>query len=995
MKNLARLLLLIALLIPAQSDARVRGSAPTTAQNLSRVVLNFDKAFLNLSKGWGLLFRPDNCAAGTGCSNANGYPTATPTTGQTVNPANPAGYYGTITWSYSGNAAFKDNTGNPAIFTSISPQGAVVEMGNVSSGDHAPSTYSFTCASGASCGGTGTNTTVANLNVVFQYGWNIQSISNNGSGVIRINTKTNYVASSCRGTSGTADNGAVGPLVNITGAVANTGANATWAITNCLASSFDLVGSTFTNAQAGVQGAAVFAGNNLSIQTLAQGTWSSFSNLVVAKTSDLAAIAAGHLVDSTLVAQWQALMNPNGTCAANNDCGWARFMDYNGGQFNFETDFTRRIPTTAISYDQFTWVPPDFWVGSISNGGAGGGFTDNYTAANPAGSPSSGGYVDGETVIGYVASTNSGVAPSLGLTGRTGTAPILYRFANWPSPWILVTAPAASAGLTMQFTFSATWLNGGTPYVFSYATTATGHFGNDLSSASTLGANIDWAIGQDAVLAAGLVRNGNTSGSGFAGSAIWPRTPQAGALTLTYTSGPAIAFVGTYPASQLPSGSTNLRVFTYNYLMKAWFVRSTFDAPVSPPMEVAYDLCNQVGCNVYWVFTLNSSSYVQGVTQLMANNLNSGLRFGFEVGNEDWNCFGPQPCPTFQTLGNSLGISSTSNSSNFNYACLRTAQYNAIASAAWTGAGRPASDFYTFIMAQAANESVGGNFDVAQLKCSNVGTANTLVANYGAVGGGTVATDYSAVGNRAIDASPVGIGIAPYWGSPWWGTVGTAINGTVAVNQPWLQAQLDYANGSTAAAFTAIANTFNGTTPRSGGGSAGQLMFNTGVGSQNITIMMTSMEAIAASYDSYRLGAGKQKIARIDYEAGPQWAFGTNSVNGTNSATDSASLTALTSRFSALGWDVSPYVLSGISTDYAMLAQQTLNFSQAWKYNSSYANLIIGSYYQNMKTISSGREVHPAQYTYQANTWALFPGPFHYNNQYQNFNAISTWNAGN
>jgi hypothetical protein len=918
--------------------------------------------------------------------DANGFPNQTPTSSISINPSNPAGYYGTLTWSWSGTAALKDNSGLPAIFTSISPQGAIYEMGNVSSGDHAPSTYNITCAVGASCGGGGAGTTVANPSIVFQYGWNIQSISNNGSGLIRINTKTNYVASSCWGNTGTADNGNVGPLINISGAVANTGANGTWAVTNCLASSFDLVGSTFTSAQVSAQGTGTFAGTNLSIQMLAQGTWSGFTNLVYARTGDIAAIGAGHIADAAYVNQLKTLMNPNGTCVANKSCGWLRFMDVAQGQANQERDYANRITPAAMSYLAIPYWRPAYWSGNITN------TADALTASDPSTSVWSGSsYIDGAIVEGVVSATNAGAKPTLNVGGH-GAKPIVWWNQTLPAIVVILSGPPTTPGTdTMSFTFSAgaaSWFNSGANCSGTYTTQA-----SDTSIAALAG-NLDVWFGGGIVggnsaftcLTNSGVFHGNPNG--FLGPMIYQPSAQAGHLTATYTAGPAIATVGTIQPSTIPSGTSNPTTFIYSYLLDAWIWGTTVDP--SAPIEYAIDLANQVGANLWWTFGTNSSGYVQSTTQAVANastGLTAGLRFGFEAGNEVWNCFGPEPCPYWKTLGNALGISSSGNASVFNFTGLRTAQYGSVAKTAWSGQGRAASDFYTFLMAQADGENVNGNFDTNQLKGASLN--NTWVASYGALGGGATAINYTTTGNRPIDASPVGIGLAPYWGSRWLGATTGNIIGTVAGNAPWLQAQLDFANGLTTLAFTEMANTFNGVTARTDG----QNNFTISIGDYGG--MYTNMEAVAAQYDSYRVGAALKKVARFDYEGGPQWAFSSNGVNGTNSATDAGSISALTTQITNLGWNVSAYTKSGTNT-ISELVTQILTFGQAWKVDSSYANIIQTYLYQNEVAISGGhRETHGAQYGYNADTWGLYPGDFTYNNPYKNFNAIANQNAGN
>jgi hypothetical protein len=978
------------MLIISRAEAGINnpGSALPINFNLSRTTVNVDPtiSYANLARGMGFVVQPNNCSSPP-CADSNGYPNQVPTSAITANPSLPSGYYGTFTWAWSGTGSMQDLGGPPELV--ISGGGVIFEMSGANSGDLAPGNHTLSCSSFPTCNG------ATNPSIVFSYGWNIQSISNNGSGLIRINTKTNFVNNSCWGTTGTATNGSVGPLINISGAASNTGANGTWAITNCGASSFDLVGSAFTNAQASAVGQAIFAANNLSYRISNSGTFSGFTNLVIAETPNLTVINAGHYWDPVYVTQLQTLMNPNATCVANHDCGWLRFMDFSGTQNNLEKDFSLRIPGTALGYGP-SWFPSSYYVGAITNTG------DALTASDPITSTWNGSsYIDGAYVQGTVSATNATVAPTLNVGGH-GAKPILnYDAGDIPPIWIILNGIPTSPGTdTFTFTFSAgaaSWFNGGSNCVVTYTTQVTD------TSIGTLSGHLDTWFGGGSVgsntpitcLSASSVQHGNAHGS--IGPVLYPPTAQSGRLTAAYSSvaDPTLVSIGTMTIPTL--ATSGIQTFIYNYLMDAWVYKSVQPA-FSAPIEAAIDLANQVGANVYWNFGTNSSNYVQSVTTAFGNpstGLANGLKFGFETGNEVWNCFGPFPCPFWKTLGTALGITPSSNASVFNYTGLRTAQYASVVQGAWTGQGRSASDLYVFIMAQADNENVNGNFDSGQLKGSSLNT--TFVSNYGALGGGSTSINYTTVGNRPVDTNTnTCIGIAPYWGSPWWGNVGTAIVGTVANNAPWLQAQLDYANGLTSAAYTEISNTFNGITARTDGLIAGQLMLNAGNGSQDISTMFSSMEAIAASYDTYRTGAGLKKIARCDYEGAPQWAFGNNPVNGTNSASDATALSTLTTQIgTTLGWNVSAYTFDGANSA-SELAQQILTFSQAWKNSSSYANLIDSYYYQALKNTSgANREIHPAQFGYNANIWGLFPGDYHVNNQYQNFNAINTWNAGN
>ena len=77
------------------------------------------------------------------------------------------------------------------------------------------------------------------------------------------------------------------------------------------------------------------------------------------------------------------------------------------------------------------------------------------------------------------------------------------------------------------------------------------------------------------------------------------------------------------------------------------------------------------------------------------------------------------------------------------------------------------------------------------------------------------------------------------------------------------------------------------------------------------------------------------------------------------------------------------------------MATLVITMQQAWKYDPSYATLIVTYYYQAFKTVSgANRETRPAQYGYAASQWCLFPVSYPAGNQYENYNAIASWDAG-
>ena len=841
---------------------------------------------------------------------------------------------------------------------------------------------------GDSAGGNTSMTSVTAPRVQFAFGINIQSVTqspvSNGAGgnLIRVGTKTGFAA-----------NLSTGQTMNVSGIITQTNANGTWLITKIDAQTFDLQASTWSAGQgsSGVVGQAILRATTLSINISNSGTFSGFTDLVWCKTADETDVANGLIIDSTLISQLRYLLNPNGV--ANPDA-WLRFMDASGVQSSYENDFSQRIPATYIRYAAVNFRA-GYWVGTITNGGS-----DAYTASNPSSSPASGAYIDGEIVQGNLSATNTAGNPTLALTGRSGGAkPIL---GSQMTSWIFrVSAAPASAGLVMTWTFTASWLAGlpgvvGTTYTFNYTTVS-----GDTASVSAFNANLVIALNADTTLAGltnGRIVFGN-SGQVVAN----PRTAQAGRLTIAYTAGPAIVTMIQVDPSGLSatSGATGGVTFVYNYLADGWVYRAG-GMVTSVPVEVILEQANRVGAHVWDCWGITRGSYVTARTEYFRDNLNAGLKYGGEAGNELWNP-GANPFPQYQTLGFYLGFTNGSNTAIFNYGALRTIQFAALSKAAWTTT-RTASTHYVFQMAQTGDNSVGSNFDLGQLRGTALVTTNATYANYGGLNGtdGSTSTapSYNASPTRPVDITTA-IGMAPYWASPWMGGQATpggatfGLNNTVAVNAPMLQASLDYANGSTATAFASMANQFNGTTQRATANAAGQMLGTktTGNGSYYNTFF-TSQEAQAAQYDAGRPALGLPPLAIIHYEGGPQWALGASINNGVNSV-NSTDISALATRMNSI-WSadsVAAYTVSG-TDDKTELATQIMVLTQAWKYDASYKNVIKTSYYQSLKTISgANRETKPAQYGYDSNQWGLFPQNFSLGNQYQNYDAIHEFNA--
>jgi hypothetical protein len=945
-----------AALVLNKADAVFPGNASVSLNN-NRVTINVPSVnpglFLNQAKGFN--WSPMDPTT----VSSDGYPLSTPSTNIACNPFLDKSYYGYYAWKFSGRASMQISSGGPLIVgTGGAHVGLRTDSGDFKAGDNISIVDQ------------------TNPRVVFAFGFNIQSISqgaSNGLGgnLIRVGIKTNYF------------NGFnyTGVLVTVAGTNSNTGAIGLWTMNQIDNQTFDLIGSIYTNPQASAAGTAITQVGGTTIYMLALGTYSGFSNLVWCRLADETAVANGQIIDNDIISQFQYLMNSSTSLASR---GWARFMDLSAVQGSFECDWSQRIPATALCYSP-TNYRPGYWAGAITNGGS-----DSYTCSDPSVSTWSGSaYIDNAIVQGFPSATNTGGLPTLAVGGHPGK-PIVY-WNDGITPFILaLSGPPPSPGTdVLQFTFQASWLNGGTPHVFSYPTVS-----GDASLA-TFNANLETALAADRTLFNNKIFTINpNNGQVGAGPYIQPRTPHAGALTITYSSGPAVCTVQNMRTSKIDN--TTGGTFIYNYLLDAWIYMDG-GMYCSIPFEVIVEFCNRAGTHCWYNIGTTKGAFLTALGQFFGDSttgLTNGLRFGTETYNEVWNS-GASPFAQLGPLGASLGWSYLSEAPNFSYTSLRTIQYSSLIRSAWTGKGRSASDYYIFQMCQ-YNQALGGDFDRYQCKGQALNPSSfPTYGSYGGLNGSGASPDYSTTGNRPIDITTA-LGFAPYWGNPWWNTNAGDINGTVAVNAPWLQASLDYVNGNTAIAFTSLANQFNGTTTRSSGG-ANALSLSDYVSS------FQNYEAMAAQYDSYRVSNGLTVVGQIHYEGGPQWAVGNNGVNGTNSATDNGPLIAqLNSIWSAQS--VAAYTVSG-TDNKTELANQVLPMMQGWKYDTdhngnpantgSYKNLVETSYYQALKTVSgANRETKPAQYGYQATTWAYFPVTLLANNPYQSYVAAREWNAG-
>lgn len=266
-------------------------------------------------------------------------------------------------------------------------------------------------------------------------------------------------------------------------------------------------------------------------------------------------------------------------------------------------------------------------------------------------------------------------------------------------------------------------------------------------------------------------------------------------------------------ATTLPANLSSA-TFIYNKILGGWIYRAG-GMVVSVPFEAITQLCNQVGAHCWYNLPCyTKAAFVTALTNFMGDTtsgtgLSSGLRFGTEVGNELWN-FSEGPYGYCLYLAAGIGIYPGGNDAQqWSWGALRSVQYGALAKAAWTGKGRSASDYYVFNMGNQPSANPGQSYQKYALEGFALTTTNTVYATYSGLAGGLAAADYSTSPNRPADKYLTASGHAVYWFGDYLREAAFEISGTVSDNASWLAASLNYAQGNTAAAFSALSTLFD------------------------------------------------------------------------------------------------------------------------------------------------------------------------------------------
>lgn len=847
-------------------------------------------AFINLAHGM-LLTSSGGQANFPSLLTADGYPNdpagtaITSTIRDSAFNSWDATYYGRYKLWWTGTGCLV--SGQPAII--YSGGAAVIGLG----------AGSGTVGANAGFGGAGTQPR-SGTPVEFAFGALVTSVSGGGGSLVTINhTAVNFGSGFATGTwiklgQGVSANLANGP--NFDGS---------WQITNVSATSFTLNGSTGVSSPtvtgtggAGSQSEALSrvgnAGNGQGFNFPNGQIYSGFSDLVICKSANAAAVLAGQLASPEYI---NALKGPAGMNPA-----YIRFMDYTAVQFDRASSHTYRTKTTNLSWGAFHYVP-DYFVTTAANTGVVGSFSDVYTCANPTAS-GVGAYADGEQVAFQIPATNTGWAPALNVNSR-GAAPILNPLttSNAAQKIADMTGTLPTNGSVQTLTFSGAGL--GSPHNVTYTK------GAGDTSFNILGSQIRGAVQNDATLtAAGIFAPFNGALSKALYFSYNPNIGGLGSSPLTVTgtdaSGNTIYHFGTCEPSTFVAGS--YATFAYSKLIGAWLTvcdnsgassSLTYGPHYGAPLEFYVDMCNRVSCGLYLqIGQLWDQTRISSTATLIAGSLNAGLKFKPGYSNETWNN-GAAEWTLSQTLGCCLGFLNTLSALSIgqdSLTGLRMAQLSNLVSAAWTGAGRSRSDLKVQMECWSLDIRAVGS---AQYPTSTNtyrfnGTllnpaSNTMLANFGAIGVSAYAINHAASPNRPIDLSD-DAGGAPYYAGGQFNCGGAFGIGsglqtvdysgaaiTISSYNSLLLAAWNYVNGNSTQQGAALDFLYDGTNGDLYNGLLhGTYTNNWQLASWEITSAdpfspgTFGIGSVLQSYDTGRTGAGLSQIGYVCYEGSLQ-----------------------------------------------------------------------------------------------------------------------------
>jgi hypothetical protein len=762
----------------------------------------------------------------------------------------------------------------------------------------------------------------------------------------------------------------------------------------------------------GVQSEAIQSTAQVSMTIFAGGTISGWSNIVWCKARDQAAVLAGQLASPDYIEAMKTL-NPR----------FIRFMDFQAIQNDRTSAYAARCMPS-----NFSWGPlrndPSYYGGPIRNDGS-----DNYTCSNPATSPSSGSYLDGEVVHGQIKGANFGFNPSLNVGGR-GAAPILSTSVNAGAALksLFLTGNVPPVGTVQTFNFSGAGLSG--TYSPTYKTTSSD------TSLTNLGNNIATQLRADRTLqAAGILVpfGANSFGSAFCFT-YNPNQGGLGASPLTASASDAAGGV-TYSfgtmynqaGANLPNGT--YAYFSYSALLGAWFcclsntTQAGFNAGV--PLEFMTDLCNRAGVGCYiQIGMMWSVDRIQKTVQYFAQNLNGELKIAFS--NETWNLFEAEWAPCISLAG-ALGITNASEIGYNSFSGLRTAQISQIAQAAWAAVGRPRSELHV--------QLEYWNIDMSARLTSPLGTvqsrlrgellnptSNSTLSDFGGIGAVPIATNpttgerynYSLFPHRPVDLSNE-IGGAPYFQGAQLnasqansGLRATDYNGksiTAAAYKGLLLAAYNHAYGTPTQRSAALDFLYNENSGPGGDLYDGTLNRTRDSASSLFLWETTGVTGAAgifgvgqqiASYDSQRASAGLGQLGYCCYEGD----MGVGPITAGDASAIASSLTALgyTNGYSSSLSGAASGGPSGSSDTAASASTNIQKLLAAFKNDNRY-QLLTKRYLQICKNAGQwngssfvDRIAFGTHFGFDGpDVWSFYPAPV-LSTPYKSFDAYHEWN---
>jgi hypothetical protein len=334
------------------------------------------------------------------------------------------------------------------------------------------------------------------------------------------------------------------------------------------------------------------------------GTYSGWSNFVLCRDIDEAAVDAGEIFNPVFVTAIKTL-NP----------GIMRFMQWNGIIGGVDSQpFTYGNNVNSFTYSGSQY-PPAIWGGAVSSTLVSG--VRTYTCSKPSGL--SGAIAAGEMILGNVADA---IVETAAVT-ITNASPAVFT----------ITGSNLAAGTAI--TFSTTG---------SLPTGVTAFNGSSSSVYYAISAGLGANTFEVSLTPGGAAVNTSSAGSGTHTATIYrPAVLNAGSRGAKPITFNGYVMNGDITARQLTTTiqAGQVHLFTYDPTLDAYcFTNPTagIQGINSCPVSVEVALCNKVGSDFYYCFpTLITDAEVTAIVGYISANLSSNQKAYLEFANEIWN----------------------------------------------------------------------------------------------------------------------------------------------------------------------------------------------------------------------------------------------------------------------------------------------------------------------------------------------------------------------